>query len=455
MGFIYHLNGLFLAILLAVFVTLCHAQSPFYSAKTYSVGPNHIGTKVSVINGKVHLTWKQPTRFGADIMVVQKAVGQSKFFKVYSSNVNEWQDDDIQVGHNYRYRVTSASNGNRPLSSHYVHIGDDYRSESLMVNNGESCISLPNYLNKPLPQITINDLASVQNLCIKDSQSDTELSAADINRMLGVFTSIKKLDIHVRHINLEELTVLRQMTGLVSLGIYGNKVDGLAALQWLPQLTRLDIPGNSISDLSEFKVLTNLRHLNLEKNHEISSISPLSYLKHLRYLNLSHNTIRDIAPLAELKHLRQLNLAGNHISTIDALSGLLELRHLNIGRNQIRSLNGIQHLKNIEWLSANHNRIGSIAPLHGLNQLQWLFLDHNSIDDIDPIASCPQLMHASFNQNEVWDISPLVQLPIQATTKVVLSNNPVELLLVHTNKSALQTLKQRHQLVVCFTLGCV
>ena len=150
MGFIYHLNGLFLAILLAVFVTLCHAQSPFYSAKTYSAGPNHIGTKVSVIDGKVHLNWKQATRFGADIMVVQKAVDQSNFFKATTTNVNEWQDDDIQVGRNYRYRVASASNENRPLSFHYVRISDHYKAGSLMVNNGESCISLPNYLNKQL-----------------------------------------------------------------------------------------------------------------------------------------------------------------------------------------------------------------------------------------------------------------------------------------------------------------
>jgi internalin A len=90
-----------------------------------------------------------------------------------------------------------------------------------------------------------------------------------------------------------------------------QKVESLVGVQNLTGLMSLSLWGHSVSDVNALAGLTSLTHLDLWVN-SISDIGPLSGLTALTYLDLTGNAITDISAISALRQLTDLgNLEGS------------------------------------------------------------------------------------------------------------------------------------------------
>ena len=143
----------------------------------------------------------------------------------------------------------------------------------------------------------------------------------------------------------------------------------------MPRLTqRLIAPNKGIVDITGLEFATNLKALNLGKNH-ITDLRPLANLTNLLTLYIwdvskqgtDSATSLDISPLAGLIHLEELSLERNGISDITPLESLKNLRVLHLTRNHIEDFSPLTGLTNLETLWINNNPATDFSPLAALN----------------------------------------------------------------------------------------
>ena len=111
----------------------------------------------------------------------------------------------------------------------------------------------------------------------------------------------------------------------------------------------LNLRGKKIEDITEISGLDELSDLvllNLYEN-KITEISGLSNLKNLISLSISDNNITEIKGLENLINLKNLNLERNQISEIKGLENLENLNHLSLSNNNITELKGLENLSNL------------------------------------------------------------------------------------------------------------
>ena len=110
----------------------------------------------------------------------------------------------------------------------------------------------------------------------------------------------------------------------------------------IQNLTELYLSDNQIQDISVLANLTNLTSLGLRDN-KIQDISALANLTNLTSLDLWDNKIQDISALANLTNLTSLDLWDNKIQDISVLASLIKLECLNLSAKPINPTD-------IEWL---------------------------------------------------------------------------------------------------------
>ncbi|CVK34100.1 Ig-like domain-containing protein [Methanoculleus bourgensis] len=128
---------------------------------------------------------------------------------------------------------------------------------------------------------------------------------------------------------------------------------------------------------------SNLQHLYLQQNNQISDLGPLAGLTNLQTLDLWYNQISDLRPLAGLTNLSVLLLGSNQISDIGPLAGLTDLQRLHLYDNQIRDIGPLAGLTNLELLYLYNNQIRDISPLvanSGLGSCDEVYLQYNYLD---------------------------------------------------------------------------
>jgi hypothetical protein len=126
--------------------------------------------------------------------------------------------------------------------------------------------------------------------------------------------------------NFTDVSVLRGLNGLTSLGLSGTPVNDVSALKDLKSLTSLDLSYTRVSDVSALKDLKSLTSLNLVDT-PVSDVS-LKDLKSLTLLDLSFTRVSDVSALKDLKSLTSLNLVDTQVSDVSALKDLKSLRIL-------------------------------------------------------------------------------------------------------------------------------
>ena len=178
-------------------------------------------------------------------------------------------------------------------------------------------------------------------------------------------------------------------------------------LEWL---TSLYASWRNISDLTGLEHCTDLKHLDLSWNNQISDISPLSNLTSLTYLELTGTQISDITTLSDLTSLIYLGLVGNQISDISALSNLTSLTSLWLGGNQISDISALSNLTSLTSLGLECNQISDISAISNLTSLTYLALERNQISDIPVLSNLTSLTYLALGYNQISNISVLSNL---------------------------------------------
>ncbi|MZQ74792.1 MAG: hypothetical protein GT589_01360 [Peptoclostridium sp.] len=216
----------------------------------------------------------------------------------------------------------------------------------------------------------------------KDIQSGDGESLQSGIRMPFVYEEEYDEVIHFADPNLE--AVVRGTIGKPTGEIYRSDVQNI---------TELYADLSDIKNIEGVQYLSNLEHLGLFYNDNISDISALSNLSNLKSLQLGNNNIEDLSPLANLTNLERLYLGNNNISDISCLSNLKNLKYLD--------------LHNGKATSYNHNDISDISPLSNLTKLEMLHLFNNGISDISALSSLTNLKYLWLGYNNISDYSPI------------------------------------------------
>jgi internalin A len=227
----------------------------------------------------------------------------------------------------------------------------------------------------------MKDIASAKNIYISIRQKFavmTEKALAAIQKEMKLKTG--KLDL--RDCGLTEIPVqLSEMTWLVELNLFANRIAEIKGLDQLTQLTKLSLGYNRINDIKELKQLVNLSRLFLTANR-ITEIKELNHLVNLSQLFLNKNRISKINGLDRLGNLSYLDLSENIIIEIQELHKLINLSSLILSGNQIDEIKNLNRLKNLKKLKLSDNWIHELKNLGKLYYLEELDLSRNPITDL-------------------------------------------------------------------------
>ena len=202
-----------------------------------------------------------------------------------------------------------------------------------------------------------------------------------------------------------------------------------------------------ISDLTGLEFATNIRHLWLKHNKNISDLSPIAGLHNLRTLDIGDNSVSDLSPLAELTNLESINIGNNRISDLSPLAGLKNLEYFMSWNNPLSDLSPLVKLtemklwgiaicggdpdisalkdaKNLKELYLPSSSVSDtdISALAGLTNLTQLNLEGNNISDVSVLAGLTNLKWLDLTKNAISDFSPLAGLA--ETTSIARAFNP-------------------------------
>lgn len=216
------------------------------------------------------------------------------------------------------------------------------------------------------------------NYLYADEFSSLECSFYGIDNLNGLshFKNLTHLNIFGNQ--LSDLTFVGNLTQLTFLNAGLNQLTDISFLSGLINLQTLYLPNNSITHIAALENLTQMVRLDLIENNAIEDISSIANMTELEHLQLNRNRIRDLAPLAGLKQLNNLTLYSNNISDVSDLAGLTNLVVLNLAVNNITDVSPLAGLNKIAELKLLNNDIDTgVDLLNAFDDLQQMYLNGN------------------------------------------------------------------------------
>lgn len=203
-------------------------------------------------------------------------------------------------------------------------------------------------------------------------------------------TSLTELLVLSTGLTNEDIEPLKHMTNLTSLVLTTILCQPEILVERFPYVD-LD---TVITDISPLAGLTNLTHLNIERNsiNDLSALANLTNLESLILCGFINDTAFDLEPISNLTSLKFLIIRSRQLddSNIISLAGLTNLQMLDLSHNQINSLTPLANLINLESLDVSSNQISDLTPLADLPNLDFLEAGGNPITDWSPVAHIGQ-----------------------------------------------------------------
>ena len=172
-----------------------------------------------------------------------------------------------------------------------------------------------------------------------------------------------------------------------------------AGSEWMPDpalraaiIEQLGLPANI--PLTKDKMPRLTQRL-IAVNKGIIDITGLEFATNLKALNLNKNHITDLRPLANLTNLVTLYLSNVSKQGTDSaisldirpLSGLINLEELSLEKNGISDISPLANMKKLRFLALRHNHIVDFSPLSKLTNLHTLWINNNPGTDFSPLAA--------------------------------------------------------------------
>jgi len=143
-----------------------------------------------------------------------------------------------------------------------------------------------------------------------------------------------------------------------------------------------------------------LRHLEFDKNDQITDLSPLSGLKELRRLHISE-------------------LGSDKLTSLSAIGSLTELEVLEFNGPQIEDISAIKNLKKLTSVSLPYS-VSDATPLAGLTSLKSIW--SHGFKDFAPLAGLTKLERLK-SSTKGKDLKALAKLTAMRDLSVAASND--------------------------------
>lgn len=137
-------------------------------------------------------------------------------------------------------------------------------------------------------------------------------------------------NVFINRCNIDSLGRFARLTELESLSLKSPKIRKIGDVSSLKKLTFLGIYyAKYLKSLEGIEVLTNLKHLEIERCNQIGNINPISYLTKIKRLMIPNNgPIESLSPLLNLANLKEVYFHESTNILDGNLALLKELPHL-------------------------------------------------------------------------------------------------------------------------------
>ena len=204
---------------------------------------------------------------------------------------------------------------------------------------------------------------------------------------------------------------LKRISNKGEINIENNhNIYDLTPLSQLSNLKRLNCSNTSISNLSPIRNLSRLESLECSKTL-ITTIFPLKYCINLRKLIIDNTRIHDLGPVASFTQLEILHFNNTTIFDLESVSALENLKDFRFENTLIGNLGHLSGLINLELVNCSKTRITDIEPLASLTKLERLYCEDNRVSDLSPLKNLKNLQNLYFDNSSIESLSPLDSLP--------------------------------------------
>jgi internalin A len=173
-------------------------------------------------------------------------------------------------------------------------------------------------LVKPTGPILRADLPRIKTLVLTDTKSD------DVDMcLIAECTGAKSL--YFGPGGLEDISPVKRLTQLMTLGIVSTAVKDLTPLQGLGNMDRLDISHTQVEDITVVGSFVKLTELTMDDT-SVSDLSALAKTPLLEKLSIKNTRVSDLSPLKGLRSLQKLWISGSLVKDISPVSGMPKLK---------------------------------------------------------------------------------------------------------------------------------
>jgi Leucine-rich repeat (LRR) protein len=124
--------------------------------------------------------------------------------------------------------------------------------------------------------------------------------------------------------------------------------------------------GTILNDLSILKNLTGLKELSLYRQ-PLETLDGIQYLESLEALDVGEcDALTDVSAAFTLQGLRKLDLHDTSVVSIEGVQNLTELEELAIYSTQVDSIEGVQALTRLRFIDLQWTRVTDLSPLGAL-----------------------------------------------------------------------------------------
>lgn len=327
---------------------------------------------------------------------------------------------------------------------------------------------------KNLPVTTIGPLSELENLGILslsgldlkeipswkgDSLSWLELRNLPLTTIEGFRNEENIAYIDIRNTNIEDVSTLSSMPGLIRITIMDSPIRNMPDLERFSRLDSIYIQNTNLrkmptlpDDLMELRLRGNLiydfiftKPMNTLYTLEISDIPEGCTLEGLKFLEmcpevsrltLSNDRLQSLDGIEVLSGLSRLYLSGNKLDDVNEIEIHSGLKALDVSNNPVNDLSGMEQLKQLEelnvsgininspqtqeilsslclkTLNASSSNINNLDFLKNSLEMRDLNISNNRLQDIGVLAELKGLYNLDISYNPITDLTPLIELPI-------------------------------------------
>ena len=242
--------------------------------------------------------------------------------------------------------------------------------------------------------------------------------------------------------NTEQITQ-RDMEGIDSLDINGNKVTSISEIKYCKNIIQLFITSPHVAESQDFKEFKKLKKI-LLRYQIIDNLSMLNCCNDLSEISIENCTINGVDGIGDKDKLKKITIKNSKIKQLftqpvnmkKLTSFTVMHSQFNAGLDQCKTLPKTEKRININLSYNNIVDYDWLETFIGDNKVRWLNLSHNEIKSLDaminqnqPYSSDDDRIFLNIKHNKIVDLSPLCTVNIAwlllRGNKNILSYSPV------------------------------